>query len=775
MEKKEEGDEWPTSSYGEALHSGHRRCRSEVVTSAQRRSGSSSFQKWKSQVQRVLRWGGSNSREQSWGSGFNPEILANHKRQWYQLHSRTLDHRRYKEPTSLFEHFIIAGLHPDTNLEVVEDAFARRKNWELQVENSGDKDTRLLQYQGPSLPTLEAQILFKYPPGKRLAMRPRDLAAFCFPEGVKARILERTPSLSELNELLHGQEHLSRDDSSFIFSLKVADNATLYGVCLVVQEFVQRPPAILGASSPLSQSSGGCSRFLVSARRCYCVLTRVPFFELHYEMLNSIIAQERLNRITQFVSEINFADYVSPLPTLNDQLNEMGDSPKQECYKDWMASAIPVDSAVALTAAAVGIISDEEVRSSSSRWETHSPESCTASEISEYSQGQDMDKNGRKNLHFFDDYFSEASENRSDGFERMHRHYGNSGTPTKVGAYVPPRSPTLERLGSSESLFSSIRSMESEDEDDELIFCHEKITGDEMIMEWARENKNDLLQIVCSYHAMPLPTRGSEIVFQPLEHLEAIEYTRLPVSSLGLNEKHSTARMWDCTDAPEVNRKLAAAEEAVALSIWTIATICRVLSLESVLTLVTGVLLEKQVVIECQNLGILSAIVLSLIPMVRPFEWQSLLLPQSNLDLFAGSAREDVGIQHKSAELKVKTSNLVHVNVVEDQVRMCYLPALPQHKQLVSKLAPIHARLSCENSNPLRHPVYKCNEVQAEAAAEFSTVMRCYLESFCSDLMSHTITSVQSTNDRVSILLRDSYIDSFPSKDQPFIKDCNMG
>jgi hypothetical protein len=29
------------------------------------------------------------------------------------------------------------------------------------------------------------QILFKYPPGKRLAMRSKDLAAFCFPGGVK--------------------------------------------------------------------------------------------------------------------------------------------------------------------------------------------------------------------------------------------------------------------------------------------------------------------------------------------------------------------------------------------------------------------------------------------------------------------------------------------------------------------------------------------------------------------------------------------------------------
>ena len=32
---------------------------------------------------------------------------------------------------------------------------------------------------------LYAQILFKYPPGKKVAMRPKDLATFCFPGGVK--------------------------------------------------------------------------------------------------------------------------------------------------------------------------------------------------------------------------------------------------------------------------------------------------------------------------------------------------------------------------------------------------------------------------------------------------------------------------------------------------------------------------------------------------------------------------------------------------------------
>ena len=41
------------------------------------------------------------------------------------------------------------------------------------------------------------------------------------------------------------------------------------------------------------------------------------------------------------------------------------------------------------------------------------------------------------------------------------------------------------------------------------------------------------------------------------------------------------------------------------------------------------------------------------------------------------------------------------------------------------------------------------NVLQAEAATKFLGVMRDYMESLCSDLHSHTITSVQSNSDRV--------------------------
>ncbi|XP_052886527.1 uncharacterized protein LOC108452528 isoform X2 [Gossypium arboreum] len=737
-----------SSNYSRLPPLGHRRTQSDVLNAAHRRNNS--FQRLKTSMQKALRWGG-NSRDDRFRSSFNPEVLANQKRQWYQLHSKTMDKFRYEQPTSIFEHFIIAGVHPDTDLGTVEEAFAKRKKWETDMKRSGMIDVKMLQNHGPPLPIFEPQILFRYPPGKRLAMRLKDLATFCFPGGVKARLLERTPSFSELNEVLYGQEHLSRDDFAFIFSLKVAGNATVYGVCLHVPELVQRQPGNLGGSSRLSSIAGSSRQYMVSAPRCYCLLTRVPFFELHYEMLNSIIAQERLNRITEVVSEMNPSlDDLAPSSSKQDnQINDntFTSTPNSEYVNEWMASALPVNSTVVLSS---DTAANDEVSSASLKISSPlSSGSVAASDASDWGHVREIEKDVRKGVLYIDDNASEASEIRCSALERINGTHENGQISPDIGSVFSLRSRT-----SSQSLFSPARSLTSEDdeEEDDLFWNNEKEYGDDLIMEWAKENKNDLLQIVCSYHALALPQRGSEIVFQPLEHLQAIEYVRPPISALAMDES-----FFYSMEPSEINAKFAAAEEALALSVWTTATICRVLSLDGILAVIAGVLLEKQIVVVCPNLGVLSAVVLSLIPIIRPFQWQSLLLPvlpMRMLDFLDAPVPFLVGVQDKPADLKMKsTSNLVQVNLPKKQVKTCYVPQLPQRKELVSELGPIHSTLAFEGSIAKKHPTYRCNEVQAEAAIQFLAIMRDYLESLCANLRSHTITSVQSDQDRVGHFL----------------------
>ncbi|KAL1092532.1 hypothetical protein V6Z11_D07G230400 [Gossypium hirsutum] len=429
-----------------------------------------------------------------------------------------------------------------------------------------------------------------------------------------------------------------------------------------------------------------------------------------------------------------------------------------------MASALPVNSTVVLSS---DTAANDEVSSASLKISSPlSSGSVAASDASDWGHVREIEKDVRKGVLYIDDNASEASEIRCSVLERINGTHENGQISPDIGSVFSLRSRT-----SSQSLFSPARSLTSEDdeEEDDLFWNNEKEYGDDLIMEWAKENKNDLLQIVCSYHALALPQRGSEIVFQPLEHLQAIEYVRPPISALAMDES-----FFYSMEPSEINAKFAAAEEALALSVWTTATICRVLSLDGILAVIAGVLLEKQVVVVCPNLGVLSAVVLSLIPIIRPFQWQSLLLPvlpMRMLDFLDAPVPFLVGVQDKPADLKMKsTSNLVQVNLPKKQVKTCYVPQLPQRKELVSELGPIHSTLAFEGSIAKKHPTYRCNEVQAEAAIQFLAIMRDYLESICANLRSHTITSVQSDQDRVSLLLKDSFIDSFPIKDRPFIK-----
>ncbi|KAF8721312.1 hypothetical protein HU200_023245 [Digitaria exilis] len=736
-----------------------------------------SFQRFRQQMQRAWKWGpiggggGERSpREQLLRTTMNIEAMTNQKRQWYQIHSKAQDNWQYKEPASLFEHFFVVGLHSYANVGVIEDAFAKKKAWESDVARSEIVDLRKIQYHG-SIPSMEPQILFKYPPGKRAEVREVDLPSFCFPEGVKARLIERTPSMSDLNEVIFGQEHLSRDDLSFIFSLKVSDNAPLYGVCLHVQEIVQKAPGILGAVSPLNPTSYRPSRFLVSAPRCYCLLTKVPFFELHYEMLNSIIAQERLDRITQFASEITLSEPVPRSVKEQDGAKGEFDSSNGIPYIDWTEYAVPVNSISGLISSA-GIPPEREMSSYLFRsWGPNSPESISASEISDSSYAREVDKEGRHSFQQYEDCLSENLESRCDSFGRV-SYSDNGHTSPDLLSMHSPISRKLERAQSVESFLDSSVKAVGSDEEDEVNAKHEMVVDDEKVMGWAKANNNEPLQIVCGYHALPLPSRGGELVFRPLEHLQPVKYSRPGLSLLGFGEIIMDNGLASA-ETNKVNARLAAAEEALALSIWTTATVCRALSLESVLGLFAGVLLEKQIVVICPNLGILSAIVLSIIPMIRPFQWQSLLLPvlpRKLVDFLDAPVPFIAGVQHKPPDIKMKGSSLVRINVQKDQVKACSLPQLPRYKELVSDLGPIHARLSCEDALAKRHPIYKRSEVQAEAAWQFLDVMRSYLESLCSDLRFHTITNVQANNDRVSLLLKDSFIDSFSSKDRPFVK-----
>ncbi|XP_062091165.1 uncharacterized protein LOC133797316 isoform X1 [Humulus lupulus] len=744
--------------------------RPSVIFSSKDENGGSQFQKIQRQVTSILK-GFSQPREVKRVT-YNPEDLTSLKRQWANFQLQYLDHKSYKEPTRLFESMVVVGLHPNCDIQALERQYVGRR-----AEGSG-KLRNTLSYQNQSRvePNIEPQVLFVYPPEKQLPLKYKDLLSFCFPGGVEVHAVERTPSMSELNEILLGQEHLKQSDLSFVFRLQVADS-TLYGCCMLVEELVQKPSGLLSIISDKQPSYPPLSRHMLTTRRCYCILSRLPFFELHFGVLNSIFTEERLERLTKGIAGLDFEspeDYskeehidesteeTSDSVSVDDRAAEdvLNGSPELSQCKDSEPGAVTNDGShldCQMLDKDIDLLK-KKIKDDVVSIEPET-ELATAKRESSGANSEDCD-----------DYVDIIAINK----QAVESRFPNAVLPL-LRYYQYESSESSPSFQGSPCEDRNFRSDVDDTETEEASFSGQDDSNDlNGILEWAKANDHGSLQIICEYYRLRCPAKGSTLRFHPLEHLHPLEYHRLEETVIHVGG--STIDLRSCTtslELSEAHTALLVEEEANALSIWAVACICGSLRLENVLTLYAGALLEKNIVVICSNLGILSAIVLSIIPLIRPYRWQSLLvpvLPSDMLDFLDAPVPYIVGVKNKTNEVLSKLSNSVLVDANKNQVKSPTIPQLPKQKELFASLSPYHAKLVGESYLGKKRPIYECTDVQVEAAKGFLSVLRAYSDSLCSNLRPHTITNVQSNDDKVSLLLKESFIDSFPNRDRPFMK-----
>ena len=58
---------------------------------------------------------------------------------------------------------------------------------------------------------------------------------------------------------------------------------------MLVEELVQKPFRLLSMISDKQPSCPPLSRHILTTKRCYCILLRLPFFELHFGVLNRCV------------------------------------------------------------------------------------------------------------------------------------------------------------------------------------------------------------------------------------------------------------------------------------------------------------------------------------------------------------------------------------------------------------------------------------------------------------------------------------------------------
>ncbi|KAG8657110.1 hypothetical protein MANES_03G039600v8 [Manihot esculenta] len=695
--------------------------RPSVVFSSKDDHGDSQFLKLQRHVSRVLKGFLSPPPPETKGGTYNPEVLTSQKRQWANFQLQYLDHRPLKEPSRLFESMVVVGLHPNCDLQALQRQYVSRK-----FEGFGRVQGSLgFQNHSRIEPILEPQVLFVYPPDKQLPLKYKDLVSFCFPGGL--------------------EEHLKQSDLSFVFRLQVADDSTLYGCCVLVDEIVQKPCGLFSVISDKRPPCSSFSRYVLTTRRCYCILSRLPFFELHFGVLNSILTEERLERLTKDVGALDFMESSSKEEILEENLDGISSN-----YRDagemlnGTAENFQSSSRNSASGDVDYVDSETEIVFDKGESASGNPEDCNI-DVDDISDKQAEERRLPNAVLPLPRYYQYESSESSSSFQG---------------------SPCEDR---------NFRSDVDDTETEESSFSGQEDSNDHMdILELAKKNNYGSLQIICEYYQLRCPSRGSTVRFHPLEHLHPLEYHKPDETVLHI--AGSTIDLRSCTTSlefAEAHSALLAEEEATALSTWAVACICGSLRLENVLTLFAGALLEKQIVVVCSNLGILSALVLSIIPLIRPYQWQSLLmpiLPDDMLDFLDAPVPYIVGVKNKTSEVQSKLTNSILVDANKGQVKSSTIPQLPKHKELFSSLSPYHAKLVGESYLARKRPVYECTDVQVEAAKGFLAVLRSYLDSLCSNLPAHTITNVQSNNDKVSLLLKESFIDSFPHRDRPFMK-----
>ncbi|GAM26728.1 hypothetical protein SAMD00019534_099030 [Acytostelium subglobosum LB1] len=176
----------------------------------------------------------------------------------------------------LFDHFLVVGLPSTLNLTCTRDEERQRH---------------------------KPEILYSYPPDTPL---PNDMIAqFCFPNGVISRSSMRSDSSSSLNSVAFcNLSHLLNPAHSFVFLLNTP-STLYYGVCITKEEELCTLPTFIPAPEKTAKDTEEADTteqrrksfrktYDFIAPRVYCFLSRFPFFNLHFQMLHSILERERM-------------------------------------------------------------------------------------------------------------------------------------------------------------------------------------------------------------------------------------------------------------------------------------------------------------------------------------------------------------------------------------------------------------------------------------------------------------------------------------------------
>ncbi|EFA81521.1 DENN domain-containing protein [Heterostelium album PN500] len=158
------------------------------------------------------------------------------------------------------------------------------------------------------------KILYQYPPDRSLGSI--NVYDFPFPGGVPLSYQSLGASNTNLFTLLCSQNHLKEPEDSFVFMLTDEKKDVLYGVCTFKSAEVGHR---MNDIDIYEDSVFNMKDTIVTAPKCYVILTKYPFFSLHFNILNSILKIQHMQQVELFQSYLVSLRKPSPIRELKEK------------------------------------------------------------------------------------------------------------------------------------------------------------------------------------------------------------------------------------------------------------------------------------------------------------------------------------------------------------------------------------------------------------------------------------------------------------------------
>ena len=212
-------------------------------------------------------------------------------------------------------------------------------------------------------------------------------------------------------------------------------------------------------------------------------------------------------------------------------------------------------------------------------------------------------------------------------------------------------------------------------------------------------------------------------------------------------------------------------DDAELFSDYATATIWSVLSRQSLLTLLTAVLLEKKVAIYALRERTAAAAAIAILPLLRPFRYQASfipLLPTRLHSFLEAPVPFLVGLVELPSREHLP-ADVILLNVDADQFLQGgeHLPPLPDGEELDKQIKGLEKQFKKISSARLK-PSAALSVEQTQLLARMGKALQEHFVSCLGDYRRHCIRDMTDKAKPITVFLKDSFLAEAPDEDRPF-------